>query len=76
MQDTGIKGWRYEDEGFKDIGYSRFIRLAAWWPLYEGPADLYIYIYIYSPGENIFIHLAPERIFFTHLAPGRIFLHI
>ena len=43
MQDTGIKGWRCEDAGLKDIGYSRFIFSAAWWPLYEGPADIYIY---------------------------------
>ena len=48
MQDTGIKGWKYEDEGLKDIGYSRFILFAAWWPLNEGPTDIYIYIYIYE----------------------------
>ena len=58
MQDTGIKGWKYEDEGLKDIGYSRFICLAAWWPLYEGPADIHdihryhsVYNTIYSGGE-------------------------
>ena len=70
MQHPGYRNQRMEMQGCKDTwdrGSSK--SLAAWWPLYEGPADIYIYIYIciYIYGSMPFM---PVAVWVIQVAPA------